>query len=130
MKTYIYAYLILSCAAVYAQEKSRLDQVIARREALLVQIYEAVQSGAKTGTNDPTEVRTAALELYAFRRDTAKTLPERIRWQEQIVELENAEAKNVKGRAAVGVMLPLDVTRAEERALAAEQKLLELQQSK
>jgi hypothetical protein len=129
MKT-ILTFLLLSGLIVNAQEKSRLDQVIAKRDALLVEIYEAVKSGAKSGTNDPTQVRAAALELYAFRRDTAKTLPERIRWQEQIVEMENAVAKDVKGRAAIGVMLPLDITRAEERALAAEQKLLELQQTK
>ena len=129
MKT-ILTFLLLSCLIVNAQEKSKLDQVIAKRDALLVEIYDAVKSGAKSGTNDPTQVRTAALELYSFRRDTAKTLPERIRWQEQIVEMENAEAKEVKGRVAIGVMLPLDVARAEERALAAEQKLLELQQTK
>ena len=128
MKTFISAFLILSCAAVYAEEKTRLDQIIAKREALLSEIYEVVKKNS--GVGDPNQVRVAALELYAFRRDTAKTLPERIRWQQQIVDFEKAAIKDAKNRVEVGVMQPLDVTRAEERALAAEQKLLELQQTK
>jgi hypothetical protein len=129
MKTFFYTVLILSCAVVNAEEKFRLDQIIAKRDTLLAEIYHTVKSN-KSGTRDPDEVRTAALELYSFRRDHAKTLPERIRWQEQIVEMEKAEAKDARGRVAIGVMRPLDVTRAEERVLAAEQKLLELQQTK
>ena len=129
MKTFFYTVLILSCAAVNAEEKSRLDQIIAKRDALLAEIYDTLKSN-RSSIRNPNEVRTAGLDLFSFRRDHAKTPPERIRWQEQIVEMEKAEAKDARGRVAIGVMLPLDVTRAEERVLAAEQKLLELQQTK
>lgn len=129
MKTFLYSFFLLSCAVANAQEKSSLDQIIAKRDALLAEIYETVKSD-KSGTRGPSDLRAAALELYSFRRDHAKILPDRIRWQEQIVEMEKGEAKDARARVAIGVMLPLDVTRAEERALAAEQKLLELQQTK
>jgi hypothetical protein len=127
MKIFLYTFLIISCSVLNAEERFSLDQIIAKREALLAEIYDVVKKNS--GAGDPTQVRVAGLELYTFRRDTAKTLPERIRWQQQIVDMEKAEIKDAKRRVEVGVMQPLDVIRAEERALAAEQKLLELQQT-
>ena len=111
-------------------EDDRLNEVIEKRGALLAEIHDALKQGVKAGRNTPDEVCAAALQLYGFRRDNAKTPADRIKWQEEILSEAKREVADVKSRIPIGVMTPLDLSRAEERALAAEQKLLELQRVK
>ncbi len=114
-------------AAAHAQESKGIDEIIRKREAVLTQIVEATQSQYKAGAASEEQLRGATIHLYSFRRDSTKAHSERLRWQERIVATEREGKASVKRRVATGTATRLDELLAEERVLAAEQKLLELQ---
>jgi hypothetical protein len=128
MKTII-ALFFISITLAVAQDAKALDEVIRKRDALLVEILDAKKQSLLAG-GSLEAWHTATVNLYVFRRDAAKTPADRISWQEKIVAFEKKEAADMRTREKAGVAQAMDVTIAEERALAAEQKLLELQLAK
>jgi hypothetical protein len=135
MKTFrnpsiIAAAAFMSFVSLQAEEPVTLDNVIAQRDALLTQLLDAAQSGLKKGTAHCTDVYDATVELYTFRRESAKNLEEKKKWQKELVAKAQEYAADCKKRVAIGAMNNLDHTRASERALAAQQLLLELEATK
>ena len=130
MKRFLALCVLAGSFHLCAAEDDRLKEVIEKRGALLAEIHDALKEGVKAGRNTSDEASAAAFQLYIFRRDNAKTPAERVRWQEEIFSEAKREVADVKSRISIGVMGPLDLSRAEERVLAAEQKLLELQREK
>jgi uncharacterized protein YlxW (UPF0749 family) len=125
MKTIIaLCFLFIALTATHAQHPKSLDEILRKRDSLLTQIVEALQN-SRTATEE--EVRNATMNLYSFRRDSAKTHPERLQWQERIIATEKESEARMKKRMEIGTTTPLDVLLAGERVCAAEQKLLELQ---
>jgi hypothetical protein len=110
-----------------APDPQSLEEVIAQRGEILAKLLESAQLSFKEGTSGAHEVHSAALELYAFRRDTAKSKDEKIEWQKKLVATEKEHASTCEKRIAVGVMNPAENLRAKERVLAAQQRLFELQ---
>jgi hypothetical protein len=127
MKRLIAVWTLVASLQLCAAESDRMKEIIEKRGALLAEIHEAMKQGVKRGTCTPDEVSAAAVQLHSFRRDTAQSAADRIKWQQEILADAKREAADARNRIAIGVMTPLEVSRAEERALAAEQKLLELQ---
>jgi hypothetical protein len=117
--------LTISILQFAAHAEQPLEQIIQKRDAILSELLEL----AKKRT-DPTDVYDAAMRLYSFRRDNAKEKPDRLKSQELILAMEQAAAKDVRSRIAVGLARPEDELIAEERILAAEQKLAELRLAK
>ena len=124
MKLFIPFCVMVAASCVYGDDLSRLDEIIQKRGVLLEEIHKVAKDSQP---RDSEQVRSTALELYVFRRDTGKTVPERVKWQENILTVARDHVADVKKQMEIGVMRRVDLTRAEERVLAAEQKLLELQ---
>jgi hypothetical protein len=122
-------FTFVAFAAAYAQESKDLEAIIRKRDAVLTQIVEAIQSGLKAGSGTATleQLRDATINLYSFRRDSTKTRSERLQWQERIVATEKEWKASTKKHMEVGTAGPMDELLAEERVLAAEQQLLEIQ---
>jgi outer membrane protein TolC len=70
------------------------------------------------------------VELYTFRRDSAKTAAEKVEWQKSLVTEAQEYATDCQKRVGMGVMTSTDQLRAKEQALAAEQLLIQLQDTK
>jgi hypothetical protein len=119
--------VFVAFALTHAQEPASLDEIVQKRDSLLTQIVEATQHQRKAGTGTAEQVRIASINLYSFRRDSAKTQSERIQWQERIVASAKESHAAFKTSVTIGTATPMDALLAEERVLAAEQKLLELQ---
>jgi hypothetical protein len=127
MKTIIALCLAFAAlAAARAQDPSSLDEVVRKRDAVLAQILDSTQSAQKTGIVMEARVHAAAMNLYVFRRDSAKTQADRLQWQKRIVVLEQEGLANVTQQVGIGTAMSLDKLLAEERVLAAEQKLAEI----
>lgn len=131
MKTaFVFCGVLFAAIAVSAQETSAVDDIVQKRGALLERILEVTKNQVKAGSASFGQVRDATVKLYSFRRDIAKTNPERIQWQERIVAAEK-ESKDAAAKSlALGLASPIDPLLAEEQLLAAEQKLLELKSLK
>jgi hypothetical protein len=129
-QTLIPLFALVTLVAVNAVAASTLDEVIQKRAAALTEILEGAKAALKQGSATPDDIRIESLRLYAFRRDTAKAQTERVQWQERIVAVEQEFEGIFQKRVATGTATPLDQLRAKERALAAEQLLLELQAAK
>jgi hypothetical protein len=129
-RTLIPLFALVTLVAVNAVAASTLDEVIQKRAAALTEILEGAKAALKQGNATPDDVRIESLRLFAFRRDTAKAQTERVQWQERIVAVEQEFEGIFQKRVATGTATPLDQLRAKERALAAEQLLLELQAAK
>jgi hypothetical protein len=132
MKTFRFPCIVAVAVAMslHAEEPVTLDSVIAQRDALLTQLLDAAKSGLKRGSSDCSDVYAATVDLYSFRRDSAKTLEDKKKWQKELFAKAQEYAADCKKRVSLGVMTPLDHTRATERALAAQQLLLELEATK
>ena len=118
--------LVAAIAASAEEASSAVDEIVQKRDALLARILEVTKNQVKAGSASYGQVRDATVKLYAFRRDIAKTNPERIQWQERIVAAEK-ESKDAAAKSlALGLASPIDPLLAEEQLLEAEQKLLEL----
>jgi len=131
MKTIIALYFaFVAIAAAQAQESKGLEEIVRKRDAVLTQIVEAIQSQYKAGKATGEQLRSANINLYSFRRDTTKTQSERLQWQERIVAAEKERKASAKRHVETGTVTRVDELLAEERVLAAEQKLLELQAGK
>ena len=118
--------ICISALPFFAKAERSLDEIVEKRDLVLSQLLEAAKSRANDGRSAAVDVRDATVRLYTFRRDSAKGDADRIKWQELIVAAEESASKDVKSRVAIGVMTPMDALLAEERLLAAEQKLAEL----
>lgn len=131
MKTvFVFCVVLIVAIAASAQEASAVDEVVRKREALLAQILEVTKNQVKAGSASYGQVRDATVKLYSFRRDIAKTNPERIQWQERIVAAEKESKESAAKSLAMGLASPIDPLLAEEHLLEAEQKLLELKLQK
>lgn len=115
--------------AAHAADES-LEDIIRKRDSVLSRIVDSYKNGVKEGRSTDEDVHEAAIRLYSFRRDTAKSNEDRIKSQQLIVEAEKAMSKRLEGKAAIGVTSPTTGLLAEERVLAAEQKLAELRAAK
>ncbi len=126
----------LCCLAVaafnllHAEEPANLEQIITKRDELLSKLLESAQAGLKSGKSDCTEVYNAMVDLYTFRRDSAKNIEDKRKWQKELAAKAQEYATDCKKRVSVGVMTPNDQLRATEKALAAQQLLLELEAAK
>lgn len=131
MKTaFVFCGVLLAAIAASAQEASAVDEIVQKRDAILARILEVTKNQVKAGSASYGQVRDATVKLFSFRRDIAKTNPERIQWQERIVAAEK-ESKDAAAKSlALGLASPIDPLLAEEQLLAAEQKLLELKLQK
>jgi outer membrane protein TolC len=131
MKTaFVFCGVLFAAIAASAQETSAVDDIVQKRGALLERILEVTKNQVKAGSASYGQVRDATVKLYSFRRDIAKTNPERVQWQERIVAAEK-ESKDAAAKSlALGLASPIDPLLAEEQLLAAEQKLLELKSLK
>ena len=127
---------IIACLAIavtaWAEEReaANLAEVITQRGQVLEKILDTAKMSFKQGTAGAHEVHGAAIDLYAFRRDVAKTKDEKIDWQKKVVATLKEHATMCQKRIAVGVITPTERLRAEERVLAAQQVLFELQEEK
>lgn len=127
MKTRHFIFVVLATLPFcgHAQEPT-LAEIIKQRGAVLEQIVANVEAQAKTGTSDGSEVYEAKVSLFNFRRETAADTKAKIEWQQKIVSLEQETKSDAEKSAAAGLAPPVIALRAEERLLAAKQKLLEL----
>lgn len=119
-------FVLSACFHCQGQEPERLDEIVKAREVALVQILELTKNQSATSAADPEQFRKDTLALFSFRRDSVVSLRERIQWQEQIAAVEKEAKEETHKRVAIGTRTPMDLLRAEERFLAAKQKLLEL----
>lgn len=115
--------LLANVALVSAEETPAIEKIMAEREAVLAKMLQVAEQSTKSAY----DLRALRVELYTFRRDAAKTPEDRLSWQKQIVDVEKACVGVCEKRVAGGVITSLDQLRAKERALAAEQKLLEME---
>ena len=130
MKRLVALCVFASLLPLHGAEEGRLKEVMERRVALLVEIHKGLKLQFKAGSASSNEVWAAAQELYKLRRTMAKSRAEQIKWQEELLALTKREQEDAKARAAIGVAMPIEIDLAEERVLATEQKLLELQLAK
>src|SRR5688572_18346952 len=129
MKTAATVLIALSIANA-ARAETDLDEIIRKRDAVLSELVAFARENAKTGVASNIDLHEATIRLLTFRRDSAKTKGDRIKWQEEIVATEKGSHKAVQARIAIGVMTSVQALLAEERVLAAEQKLAEFQLAK
>ena len=129
MKTFLtLIFCCLAISAVYPEQP--LEEILKKRDSILTALLEVAKSGIKEGRTTDEDVHEATLRLHTFRRDSAKSQADRIKSQELIVSAEKEAAGNVKARISVGLMTQRTGMLAEERVLAAEQKLAELRLEK
>ena len=112
--------------AVARAEEASIDQIVKERDTLLAKIHEATKNNLAVGAASAEQVRSAAIDLYSFRRDSASALSGRLQWQGMIVTAEKERSTSVEKEVKQGLAPPIEALRARERVLAAEQKLLEL----
>jgi hypothetical protein len=115
--------LSISTSAL-AQES--IDEIVKQRIALLTEIHQSIRNSFDVGAATDEQVRSATIDLYSFRRDAAKSLSERLQWQERIIASERERKVAIEQQAKQGTAAPVETLRAAERVLAAQQKLLEL----
>ncbi len=124
--------VVAASSVIHAEEPApaTLEEIITRRDELLTKLLDSAKAGLKSGKSDCTEVYTAMVDLYSFRRDSAKNIEDKRKWQKELAAKAQEYATDCKKRVSVGVMTPNDQLRATERALAAQQLLLELEAAK
>jgi hypothetical protein len=103
-----------------------IHTIVKERIAVLTQIIETTKKQYTAGEATEEEILNATLELYSLNRDSSKIRSEQISWQERIVATEKKKKALLEQLASSGNVGPVDVLRATERVLAAEQKRLEL----
>ena len=122
--------VVVAFSAIHAEEPTTLEGIVAKRDELLSKLLESAQAGLKSGKTDCTEVYNAMVDLYTFRRDSSKNIEDKRKWQKELATKAQEYAADCKKRVSVGVMTPNDQLRATEKALAAQQLLLELEAAK
>jgi outer membrane protein TolC len=115
-------------SAVHAEQT--LEEILQKRDSILTALLEVAKSGREEGRATEEDVHEATIRLHTFRRESARSQADRIKSQELIVSAEKEAAANIKARIAVGLMTQRTGMLAEERVLAAEQKLAELRLEK
>jgi hypothetical protein len=124
--------VVAASSVIHAEDPppATLEEIITKRDELLSKLLDSAKAGLKSGKSDCTEVYTAMVDLYSFRRDSAKNIEDKRKWQKELVAKAQEYATDCKKRVSVGVMTQNDHLRATERALAAQQLLLELEAAK
>jgi hypothetical protein len=125
MKTTV-ALLVSTIFPAILGAEPAVEDILQKREEILSKLVECARKGVKGGTCSSEQVREATLRLLVFRRDSAKAAADRIKWQEMIVEEERAAVRENLGRVKDGTTSTESALLAEDRLLAAEQKLAEL----
>src|SRR3954465_25221 len=93
---------------VSAAEPAALDDIIAQRGAILTELLDNAKARKKSGRASCTDVHLATVELYTFRRDSAKTPAEKVEWQKSLVTEAQEYATDCQKRATAGVMTSVD----------------------
>ncbi len=128
MKTrYLLSALLATLPSLGLAQEPSLPEIIAKRGAILEQIVAAVEKSVQSGTGDTNEIYQAKVSLLTFRREVAPDVKTKIEWQQKIIALEQETKKEAEKVAASGLANPVIALRAEDRVLAAKQKLLELE---
>ena len=113
-----------------SQPSLTIETLVKQRIALLTQILEIAEKRYHAGGITEEQFLNATIDLYALKRDSAKIPAEQVSWQERIVAVERQKKASLEKQMSVGTAGVVDVLRASERVLAAEQKQLELQAAK
>ncbi|RYD81685.1 MAG: hypothetical protein EOP84_10595, partial [Verrucomicrobiaceae bacterium] len=117
MKT-ILILVFATCILLSARAEVPLEEIIRKRDTILSELLELAKQGHEAGSVTGLDVYEASIRLYSFRRDSAKSKADRIKWQELIVAAEKEMLSDIKNTAAIGVSTPKDRLFAEERLLA------------
>jgi len=120
------ALLVVLAAATVRADDAAYAQILKERDSLLMQILAEQQDRRQSGQADDAAVQAAQLALDKFRRDTATTLPEKIRQQEDIVSVQEARLATVKSQFQIGTGTHIDVLQATDAVLHAKQVLEKL----
>ncbi|MEO8351115.1 MAG: hypothetical protein ABI680_05250 [Chthoniobacteraceae bacterium] len=130
MKTRYFIFALLASFPSFGQaQEPSLSEIIEKRGIVLEQIVAAVEKSVQSGTGDTNEIYQARISLLTFRREAAPDAKTKIEWQHKIIDLEKQTKIEAEKGAASGLANPVIALRAEERVLAARQKLLELESS-
>jgi hypothetical protein len=120
--------MLAAVSSVWSGEPQTIDQIIKARKAVLTQIVELAQNNFKAGLTTNEHLQDVKVDLYSFCRDSAGTpAAERIQWQNKVIAAEQERKIFVENQLDAGRVSLEDKLKAEERVLAAKQKLLELQ---
>ena len=119
------AALLVSALPIQAEESS-YTEVVKERDSVLSQILTEREGRRPTGMADEAAIASARLALYAFRRDVATTTGEKIRNQEQIVQVFELKLAHAQSVMSAGLGETLSVLEAKAPLLEAKQLLAEL----
>jgi hypothetical protein len=118
--------LSLLSAVMYGAESSTYAQIVKQREEILSQILREHEGRQARGHAVEEEIFAAQISLYSFRRDTATTIPEKMKHQQMIVAANEKRLAVAKGKSQVGRVANVEVLRATDGVLQAKQVLEEL----
>ena len=104
-------------------------QIIKERDAVLSEIVAYYESQFPIGLGNEETLVPAQLALCSFRRDTAATIPEKIKQQKLIVQAHEKRLATVNVRVKNGLATRLDILTATDVLLQAKQLLEELKLS-
>jgi outer membrane protein TolC len=107
-------------------QRSTADTIVKERIAILTQMIDITKKEYEAGRVPEAQVFDTTIELYSLNRDSSKTHREQISWQERIIAIEKEKKAVLERLVVAGMAEQVDVLRATERVLAAEQKRLEL----
>ena len=110
-------------------EANALTQIVKERDAVLSEIVASYEAQFTAGMSDGEDLTSAQMALCAFRRDTALTVPDKIKQQELIVQVYDKKIATVKSRMSTGIATRLDLLTATNSLLLAKQTLEELKLS-
>ncbi len=114
------------CLSASQAETSAYAQILKERDRVLSQIVSEQEGRRSTGHAVEEEIFSAQIKLYSFRRDTAPTVPEKMRQQQLIVAAHEKQLADIKGKSKMGVVANVDVLRVTDGLLQAKQVLEEL----
>lgn len=130
MKTSLIRFITVSLLATVLPAilcaKETPEQLRGEREAILSQIVAYHESRLATGGSSDEAVADARMALYAFRRDQAEAVAEKIKQQELIVQEAEKKVAGIEARKRSGVGTELDVLQAKDALLREKLVLLTL----
>ncbi len=125
---------VLAIGSLMAGEEPRdLETIINNRKDLLTKIaaiyeYEVKNPMGSSKLESFQNFNEANLNLLRFCRDTAATKTEKIEWQKKIVQEEKNFCDLIEEGFEMGMFLKVNTLLAEEKVLAAQQDLLQIEQ--
>ncbi len=114
------------CALSSRADSASYAKVIRERDAVLSQILAERESGRPTGLADEDAITSDRIALYAFRRDVATSVAEKLKNQELIVDAREKQLASIKAKSRAGTVGNIDILMATDRALQAKQVLEQL----